>query len=103
VMKEIADLIVYKLRLDDEAIRWENDRFLILLPGKDTAAAVVFAEELRSSVEAARFAYGEYELHVTMSFGVSELAFKNSSDENIELVESKLKQAKDLGRNRVES
>nr|MBQ8253132.1 sensor domain-containing diguanylate cyclase [Lachnospiraceae bacterium] len=102
VLKEIADLIVYKLQLNDEAIRWEGDRFLILLPGKGMSEAVLFAEDLRSSVEAARFAYGEYELHVTMSFGVSELAFNNSSDENIELAMCKLQRAKDLGRNRVE-
>ena len=103
VLKEIADLIVYKLQLDDEAIRWQNDRFLILLPGRDKVQAAVFAEELRQIIENTRFAYGEYELHVTVSFGVGELAFQNSSDENIEAVVRKLQLAKERGRNRVES
>lgn len=102
MLKEIADLITYKLKLDDEVVRWEGDRFLILLPKRDVPAAAEFAEELRREVEDTQFVYGDYQVRVTMSFGVSEIKFEKSSDENIGLAMSKLARAKELGRNRVE-
>ncbi|MBE5882333.1 MAG: diguanylate cyclase [Lachnospiraceae bacterium] len=102
VLKEIADIIIYKLRLDDEVVRWEGDRFLILLPKRSAQEAAAFAEELRREVEQAEFTYGDYHMRVTMSFGVSEIRFENSSDVNIGLAVDKLMKAKELGRNRVE-
>ncbi len=102
VLKEIADIITYQLDLDDEVVRWENDRFLILLPGRDQSEAVAFAEELRKKVETTEFVCGEYSMRITMSFGVSEMKFEYSSDDNIGLVEKQLQKAKDEGRNRVE-
>lgn len=102
VLKECADLITYKLHLDDEAVRWERDCFLILLPKLRVSEAAAFAEELRREVEKAEFVYGDYKIRVTMSMGVSEIKFENSSDDNIGLAMSKLIKAKELGRNRVE-
>lgn len=102
VLKECADIITYKLHLDDEAVRWESDCFLILLPKLTVSEAAEFAEELRKEVESSEFVYGDYKIRVTMSLGVSELKFENSSDDNIGLAMSKLIKAKELGRNRVE-
>lgn len=102
MLREIADLITYKLKLDDEVVRWEGDRFLILLPKRDVPEAAEFAEQLRREVEETQFVYGDYQVRVTMSFGVSEIKFEKSSDENIGLAMSKLARAKELGRNRVE-
>lgn len=102
VLEECADIITYKLKLNDEVVRWERDCFLILLPQRSIEEAAVFAEELRREVEEAEFEYGDYKLRITMSMGVSELKFENSSDDNIGLAMSKLIKAKELGRNRVE-
>lgn len=102
LLRQIADLIIGKLELDDEVVRWEGDRFLILLPKYNVAEAAALAEEVRREVEETQFAYGDYQIRVTMSLGVSEIKFRNSSDENIGLAMSKLIKAKELGRNRVE-
>ena len=103
VLKECADLILYQLQnLDDEVVRWEEDCFLIILPKRGAAEAAEFAEKLRSAVENAEFQYGDYKVRITISCGVGEMKFENSSDDNIAPAMSKLIKAKELGRNRVE-
>ncbi len=102
VLRECADLILYQLRLDDEVVRWERDCFLILLPKRSVTEAAEFAEHLRETVENAEFQYGDYKIRVTISCGVGEMKFENSSDDNIAPAMSKLIKAKELGRNRVE-
>lgn len=102
VLRECADLILYQLRLDDEVVRWERDCFLILLPKLSTTEAAEFAEKLRKTIEDAEFQYGDYKIRVTISCGVGEMKFENSSDDNIAPAMSKLIKAKELGRNRVE-
>jgi diguanylate cyclase (GGDEF)-like protein len=102
VLKECADLILYQLRMDDEAVRWERDCFMILLPKRGISEAAEFAEKLRAAVEQAEFQYGDYKIRITISCGVGEMKFENSSDDNIAPAMSKLIKAKQLGRNRVE-
>ena len=102
VLRECADLMLYQLQLDDEVVRWEEDCFLILLPKRSVAEAAEFAEKLRATVENAEFQYGDYKIRITISCGVGEMKFENSSDENIEAARTKLLEAKELGRNRVE-
>lgn len=102
ILKQIADIIIDKIKLDDEVVRWEGDRFLILLPKCSMTEAAALAEQVRREVEETQFTYGDFQMRVTLSLGVSEIKFKNSSDENIGLAMSKLIKAKELGRNRVE-
>ncbi|MBO5241532.1 MAG: sensor domain-containing diguanylate cyclase [Lachnospiraceae bacterium] len=103
VLRECADLILYQLQnLNDEVVRWEEDCFLIILPKCNMSEAAEFAEKLRSAVENAEFQYGDYKIRITISCGVGEMKFENSSDDNIAPAMSKLTRAKQLGRNRVE-
>ena len=103
VLKECADLILYQLQnLDDEVVRWERDCFLIVLPKRSASEAAEFAEKLRAAVENAEFQYGDYKIRITISCGVGEMKFENSSDDNIAPAMTKLIKAKELGRNRVE-
>ena len=101
VLRSIADLMLYHVEIDDEVIRWENDRFVLLLSGKTAQKAKQEIDDLRKTIEETVFAHRGHEIHVTMSFGICELDYEKSSDENLAFVETALQRAKEAGRNTV--
>lgn len=101
VLRSIADLMLYHVEIDDEVIRWENDRFVLLLSGKTAQKAKQEIDDLRKTIEETVFTHRGHEIHVTMSFGICELDYEKSSDENLAFVETALQRAKEAGRNTV--
>ena len=51
VLKYVANLLQSSIRIDDGAFRWGGEEFILLLPHKSTAEAIVLAERLRSLIE----------------------------------------------------
>lgn len=100
-LKGVADIIQYSIDIDDEAIRWDEDRFVIILSKKKRDDAREFAERLRSRVEESEIDIRGEKVKLTMTYGVGEFAYENSSDDNIKRASDKLMEAKKLGRNRV--
>ena len=93
--------MLYHVEIDDEVIRWENDRFVLLLSGKTAQKAKQEIDDLRKTIEETVFTHRGHEIHVTMSFGICELDYEKSSDENLAFVETVLQRAKEAGRNTV--
>ena len=103
VLKFVADLLQNSIRIDDGAFRWGGEEFILLLPHKSTAEAVVLAERLRGLIEESVINFEGTDIKITMSFGVSEINPELTTEENVEAVDAKLYYAKEHGRNRVVS
>lgn len=101
VLKYVANLLQSSIRIDDGAFRWGGEEFILLLPHKSTAEAIVLAERLRSLIEESVISFEGTDIKITMSFGVSEINPELTTEENVEAVDAKLYYAKEHGRNRV--
>ncbi len=101
VLKYVANLLQTSIRIDDGAFRWGGEEFILLLPHKGTAEAVVLAERLRKLVEDSVITFEGTDIKITMSFGVGEINPELTTEENVEAVDEKLYYAKEHGRNRV--
>jgi diguanylate cyclase (GGDEF)-like protein len=98
VLSEIADRLRANLRSSDVAYRVGGEEFVVLLPGRDSAAAERVAERIRRSVESAPLAG----LPVTLSAGVvCTQAESHTLAEVLREADAALYAAKKAGRNRV--
>ncbi len=103
VLKKLADLLTKQIGIDDGVFRWGGEEFIILLPGKSVSEAAEFAEHCRQLIEQRTFIYDQYDISVTMSFGVCELDRALTTEENVEKADARLYFAKNTGRNKVVS
>ena len=71
VLKSIAELINTNIRKQDTVGRWGGEEFLILLPDTTLKGGTNIAEKLRQAVEKNIMIHSNYELNVTITFGVS--------------------------------
>jgi diguanylate cyclase (GGDEF)-like protein len=69
VLREVADVILGRVRSIDSAARYGGDEFVVLLPETELAGALFLAEKLRSGVSALRITAGEATIHPTISIG----------------------------------
>jgi diguanylate cyclase (GGDEF)-like protein len=109
-LEEVGSLITHALRAGDVAARFGGEEFAAFLLNADCAQGLVAAERVRSAIEGHAFAAvrrgsaqdtGET-LRVTISIGVA--SFPDDARDPIELVEladTALYRAKNMGRNRV--
>ena len=104
---KVAGIIQDNVRRDrDHVARYGGEEFLVLLPGVSEQEAIVVAERIRESVEAAAFPNpaSRVSRHVTLSIGV---AVQTPADEAItpeqlqRQADAALYLAKQTGRNRV--
>lgn len=101
VLKNVADILNESIGIDDVAVRWGGEEFIVLVPNHDQEQTRALAEHIREEVQRSTYVFEGIEMYVTMSFGVSELEMGMCPDENIQIVDDKLYQAKEKGRNRV--
>lgn len=100
VLKEFSTIIKNRVRSTDAVIRWGGEEFLIVLPHTSKAEAHQVAENLRKLV--ADYSFQSVE-SITCSFGVATLADAKDPEYLIKVADDKLYQAKDKGRNCVQS
>lgn len=99
VLKGLARVIYKNIRVNDIFARWGGEEFVIMAPDTKLEDALLFASKLREEVEKHVFVD---ELHITCSFGVTELSRKDTAVSVMERVDKALYAAKQNGRNRVE-
>ncbi|MEO5358675.1 MAG: diguanylate cyclase [Nitrospirae bacterium YQR-1] len=96
VLKSIGAILKSHCRGSDIPVRWGGEEFAILLPETDLNGGEVFAEKLRTTVEA--YDFGTVG-RVTASFGVSCLT--TDEQDMINAADAALYKAKNGGRNNV--
>lgn len=100
VLRAVAGRLGANARDADSIGRYGGEEFLILMPRTDLEGAATYAERVRAAVE--RLPLEDLDLHVTVSIGVA--AYSGGTLlELVDRADRKLYQAKDNGRNRVES
>lgn len=101
-IRSIAASLRGELRPDDALGRYGGDEFVVLLPGRDAAAARIIAERLRKVVEASQIQWQGEALSVTVSIG---MAARRDTDRSpgdlLGRADKALYAAKQEGRNRV--
>jgi two-component system cell cycle response regulator len=103
VLRRIADTMQDIVRVTDCGARYGGEEFLVVLMNNDSEGGLVFAERLRSAVEALRIdVRGDEPLQVTISIGVASYQpDQQSAEALITAADEALYQAKTGGRNQV--
>jgi len=116
VLKQVARIIKEHIRRDDIFARYGGEEFTLLLPEVPKESAIQLAEKLRHLIESEQFVFDDVSIPVTISLGVAGLGEyiaqqpaedpkQLSQDINcfafIQLVDDRLYEAKDAGRNCV--
>ncbi|MFT7128856.1 MAG: diguanylate cyclase (GGDEF)-like protein [Gammaproteobacteria bacterium] len=103
VLKRFSSLIKENIRTYDIVWRWGGEEFLILLPETNCASAEDVADKLRAIIDNAIFIYDQKKVHVTVSFGVSEISKTEKINDFLIRLDELLYKAKKEGRNLVVS
>ncbi len=98
ILIELSDLVSNQIRLSDLLARWGGEEFMIILPETDSTQAAILAEKLRAMIDERFFGVS---IHVTCSFGVTQLHKDDDEHTLFKRVDVALYSAKERGRNRV--
>jgi len=101
VLQEVARLFRERVRDMDNVARWGGEEFMLIIPETGYEGAVLLAESLRRSVAMHEFQFGEQQLHVTMTLGISTFGRSDTLDSCIARADQALYRGKQQGRNRV--
>lgn len=99
VLAKMGKLIRELMREIDTPARIGGEEFAIVLPGVDQQALLAVGERVRAAVERAKWPHGL----VTTSVGVTLLRDSDSLESALQRADRALYQAKNSGRNRVET
>lgn len=104
VLRDVAGMILSRVRREESLGRLGGEEFAILLPETELAGAKVLARDLQERVRAARWDVGGATVQITASFGVVSLTAAMAAPEALlERADALLYAAKDAGRNRMVS
>ncbi|WP_415882080.1 GGDEF domain-containing protein [Neptuniibacter sp. QD34_54] len=102
IIRAVAQALKEQARKTDFLGRYGGEEFGAILTGTNGENAMIFAERLRSRIEALVVPYAEHELKVTISLGVSELTYEQQTPlEWLEQADQALYKSKQSGRNWV--
>lgn len=99
VLSELVRIASENLRMKDVFCRYGGEEFFIICPDTDAAGCLILAEKLRQRVESHPF---PIERQVTVSFGITEFSYGESTTAITERADRALYRAKVAGRNRIE-
>ncbi|MCF6200541.1 MAG: sensor domain-containing diguanylate cyclase [Hydrogenimonas sp.] len=98
VLVKATETIRRNLRATDSLIRWGGEEFMILLPETALPDAVHLAQKLREHMEKRS---ADIPVPITASFGVAAWEAGQSMDTLVHRADTKMYEAKKLGRNRI--
>jgi diguanylate cyclase (GGDEF)-like protein len=104
VLRELATVLQETVRNIDIAARWGGEEFVLILPGTDAVGGAQLAERAREALADRTILTQEgVPVRVTASFGVASWPEHGAGDELLGAADSALYQAKNRGKNRVET
>ena len=101
VLKSVASTIRSLLRKYDVLARYGGEEFLTLLPETELKDAAHVAECFRKQIENQTIFFGDQEIKVTITLGVSQFDSKLGAERCIQLADKALYEGKETGRNKV--
>lgn len=99
VLRMVAQQINKRLRCTDFLARYGGEEFAMLLPGADIEAARQLADQIRLHIAECGFKYGDANIPVTISCGLSNFKPGDSVQSVFQRADQALYQAKSVGRN----
>lgn len=103
VLRQIGQLLSTTVRKSDVVARYGGEEFVILFPNTDLDQAALSCEKIRAAIEVYPWHEFDPELRITMSMGLCAETSLENVEKMISCADKKLYQAKEHGRNRVET
>jgi diguanylate cyclase (GGDEF)-like protein len=101
-IRHVAETIGGSIRTTDKAARFGGEEFVVLLREIDQETAILLAERIRKSIEAAVVRHGDTTIAMTVSIGLALFADRDRDVQDvIERADQALYVAKKSGRNRT--
>lgn len=102
-LRRISRLLVECCRTEDHVARLRGDEFVVVLPGTDSAGTIVVAERLIYTIRNAYWPELAPDYKLTISVGGTCVTRSTDMnvDEFLDLLTSQMRQAQELGRNRL--
>jgi diguanylate cyclase (GGDEF)-like protein len=102
VLKELARVVLDRIRRDEVFARYGGEEFALVLPETNLDGALALVDGIRDKIEQSHFAFQGDVIPVTISAGIATLAdIDQTSTDLIRAADAKLYEAKGSGRNRV--
>lgn len=102
ILKKAAKCLSQHSRANDVLCRYGGEEFLIVLPETDIEEALGIAERHRQALSQLSIEVGNHKtLHITASFGISEMDLNTSEQQLLKQADVALYKAKGLGKNRI--
>lgn len=101
-LKDVSSRIAQQAREMDVVCRYGGEEFVVILPKCDLAGAQIFAERVRTLIDATPVATDAEKVPVTISIGCASYQPNENMSQFIQRADEALYRAKELGRNRVE-
>lgn len=104
VLKELADILVKAMRVEDVLARYGGEEFIMLLRETPQTAAGIWAERIRNTIMQYPFTFNDQPIPTTVSIGICSRRADtvDSLQTIIQAADDALYRAKQNGRNRVE-
>ena len=105
ILKYFVKNIRIALRADDLFSRYGGEEFILLLPNTGVDESLVVAEKLRKMIEKTPYQHDglNTKINITISIGASQYRQGDTLEKLIDKADSALYQAKETGRNQVQS
>lgn len=101
ILIKLAEILNSNLRKLDLPARWDNCKFIIVLPESDVSSAAIVAERIRLFVENQAFELGGIKTNVTITSAIKEYTGSEAVEEIIEAICSSLEKGKAIGGNLI--
>jgi len=101
VLRRFAADLRGHLRQSDILCRWGGEEFIVLFKNTDAATGQGLGERIRAFAESRHYAFGEQDITLTVSLGMTQLHANDSLDSLIGRADRALYRAKQSGRNRL--
>jgi len=102
-LKAVSTILKSTIRQSDVAVRYGGEEFCVILPEEDMKSAWEFAERLRKEIESYHFEREEVQPGGTLTVSLGVASYPEHADSShrlIEMADTALYKAKNMGRNK---
>lgn len=101
VLKGISGIFMEEMKKGNFAARWGGEEFLLLFPDCNGDEALIKLEKIRQRIKEMKIKKDDYEVSITMTFGLTEYDYINGLTATLKEADEKLYIGKQKGRDRI--